>query len=122
MNVQFSPTMFAHFPSYRRNIKAWLPNALPSTRAVLSKTAKLLEINLLRCETSAKGDAAYLEFLREMHLTAKEKEATIGSACPFFQTKGRCPFAKDTSGKPILSPDFIVVCVYFLSHLRFRRK
>ena len=56
-----------------------------------------------------KGDAAYLEFLREAVLTAKEKEAVVGSACPFFQSKGGCPFAKDTSRKPILSPDYIVV-------------
>ena len=86
------------------------------------KTVGEFEDKLAQMRDQCKGDAAYLEFLREMHLTAKEKEATIGSACPFFQTKGRCPFAKDTSGKPILSPDFIVVCFYFINHLTFRRK
>ena len=57
-----------------------------------------------------KGDAPYVEFLRETVLTAKEKKAVVGSACPFFQSKAGCPFAKDTNGKPILSPDYIVVC------------
>ena len=59
------------------------------------------------------GDAAYVEFLRETALTAKKKKADVGSACPFFQSKAGCPFAKDTSGKPILSPDYIVVCFLF---------
>ena len=57
-----------------------------------------------------KGDAAYVDFLRGTHVTAKDKEVDVGSSCPFFQTKGGCPFAKDTSGKPVLSPDYIVVC------------
>ena len=68
-----------------------------------------------------KGDAAYLEFLRVTVLTAKGKEADVGSSCPFFQTKGGCPFAKDTEGKPILSPDYIVVC-FFLHLMQFRSK
>ena len=64
------------------------------------------------------GDAAYVEFLRETVLTAKTKEAIVGSTCPFFQTKAACPFAKDTNAKPILSPDYIVVC-YYKNHLRY---
>ena len=56
--------------------------------------------------------AAYLVFLRETHVTAKEKEAIVGPPCPFFHSKAGCPFAKDTSGKPILSPDYIVVCQF----------
>ena len=66
------------------------------------------KLGLMRAQ--CKGDAAYLEFLRVTHLTAKGKEVEVGSACPFFQTKCGCPFAKDTSGKPVLSPDYIVVC------------
>ena len=57
-----------------------------------------------------KGDAAYVDFLRATVITAQDKEVDVGSSCPFFQTKGGCPFAKDTSEKPVLSPDYIVVC------------
>ena len=57
------------------------------------------------------AQAASLLYLREIHRTAKVKEADVGSACPLFQSKGGCPFAKDTSGKPIFSPDYIVVCL-----------
>jgi len=59
-----------------------------------------------------------LEFPRETVLPAKKKEAIVGSTCPFFQSKGGCPFAKDTSGKPILSPDYIVVG-FIINHLIF---
>lgn len=79
------------------------------------KTVGEFEDKLGQMRDQCKGDVAYLEFLRVTVLTAKEKEADVGSSCPFFQTKGGCPFAKDTSGKPILSPDYIVVC--FFLHL-----
>lgn len=58
------------------------------------------------------GEAASLQYLRAIHRTAKDKEVDVGSACPFFQSKGGCPFAKDTSGKAIFSPDYIVVCLF----------
>ena len=29
-----------------------------------------------------KGVAAYVQFLRDIHTTAKEKEAAVGFACP----------------------------------------
>ena len=83
------------------------------------KTVGEFEEKLCQMRDQCKGNAAYLEFLRETVLTAKEKEAIVGSACPFFQTKGGCPFAKDTCGKPILSPDYIVVCFYFRNYLIF---
>ena len=60
-------------------------------------------------KNSPSGNATSLLYLREIHRAAKDKEVDIGSACPFFQTKGGCPFAKDTSGKAIFSPDYIVV-------------
>ena len=97
-------------------------NALPSKRAVLLKNAKLLQslkTKLGQMRDQCKGDAAYLKFLRETVMTAKVKKATVGSACPFFQTKTGCPLSKDTSGKPILSPDYIVVCFNFINHLNF---
>ena len=83
------------------------------------KTVGEFEDKLGQTRDQCKGDAAYLEFLRITVLTAKEKEADVGSSCSFFQTKGGCPFAKDTSGKPILSPHYIVVCS-FLHLMEFR--
>ena len=77
------------------------------------RTVGDFEAKLGQMRDQCKGDAAYVEFLRELHLTAKEKEVAVGTTCPFFQTKGDCPFAKDTKGKPILSPDYIVVCKYY---------
>ena len=80
------------------------------------KTVGEFEDKLGQMRDHCKGDAAYLEFLRETILTAKEKEAIVGSSCPFFQSKAGCPFAKDTSGKPILSPDYIVVCFFYFKN------
>ena len=85
------------------------------------KTVGEFEDKIGEMRNQCKGDAAYLEFLRVTVLTAKGKEADVGSSCPFFQTKGGCPFAKDTEGKPILSPDYIVVC-FFLHLMQFRSK
>ena len=79
------------------------------------KTVGEFEDKLGQMRDQCKGDAAYLEFLRVTHLTAKGKELDVGSTCPLFQTKGGCPFAKDTSGKPVLFPDYIVVCASLLS-------
>ena len=85
------------------------------------KTVGEFEDKLGQMRDQCKGDAAYLAFLRITVMTAKVKEPTVGSACPFFQTKTGCPFAKDTSGKPILSPDYIVVCFNFIDHLNFAK-
>ena len=71
---------------------------------------------------SSKGDAAHLQFLRDIHTTAKEKEVAVGSPGRLFQTKGGCPFAKDTNGKPILSPDYIVVCLFYDFPLKYDEK
>ena len=71
------------------------------------------------------AQAASLLYLREIHRTAKVKEADVWSACPFFQSKGGCPLAKDISGKPIFSPDYIVVCllnVWFRIIFRLKNK
>ena len=82
------------------------------------KTVGEFEGKLGLMRDQCKGDTAYVEFLRETVLTAKTKEAIVGSTCLFFQTKAGCPFAKDTNAKPILSPDYIVVC-YFKNHLKY---
>ena len=76
------------------------------------ETVGEFEDKLGEMRNQCKGVDAYLEFLRVTVLTAKGKEADVGSSCPFFQTKGGCPFAKDTKGKSILSPDYIVVCSF----------
>ena len=68
-----------------------------------------------------KGNAAYLQFLRAILVTAEDKKVDVGKSCPFFQTKGGCPFAKDASEKPVLSPDFIVVCFVLFSSRLLRR-
>lgn len=70
-----------------------------------------LQDKLGEMRNSSKGDDVYVQFLRDMHHTAKVKAADVGSTCPVFQ--GGCPFAKDTKEKPILSPDYIVVCFIF---------
>ena len=81
------------------------------------ETVGEFENKLGQMREQCSGKAAYVEFLRETVLTAKTKKAIVGTTCPFFQTKAGCPFAKDTGGKPILSPDYIVVCFYFKKHL-----
>ena len=81
------------------------------------KTVGEFEDKLGQMRDQCKGVPAYLEFLRETMMTGMVKKASVGSACPFFQTG--CPFAKDTSGKPILSPDYIAVCFNFINYLNF---
>ena len=86
MNVQFSPTMFAHLPSCSKRIKARPASVLPLRRAVHLKECKTVgqfEDKLGKMRDQCKGDAAYMEVLRETHLIAKEKEAIVGSLCPF---------------------------------------
>jgi len=100
---------FAKLPEQRKGAAAKCPAFEKGCPFKECNTVGQFEDKLGQMRKQCKGDAAYVEFLRETHLTAKEKEAVVGSACPFFQSKAGCPFAKDTSGKPILSPDFIVV-------------
>ena len=108
---------FAKLPEEHKGVASKCPafsNGCPFKEC---KTVGEFEDKLGKMRDQCKGNAAYLEFLRETVLTAKEKEAIVGSACPFFQSKAGCPFAKDTSGRPILSPDYIVVCC-FKNHLK----
>jgi len=100
---------FAKLPEQHKGAAAKCPAFEKGCPFKECKTVGQFEDKLGQMRNQCKGDAAYVEFLRETHLTAKEKEAVVGSACPFFQSKAGCPFAKDTNGKPILSPDFIVV-------------
>lgn len=110
---------FSELPEKEKGVAAKCPAFKSGCPFKGCKTVGEFEGKLGLMRDQCKGDAAYLEFLRVTVLTAKGKEADVGSACPFFQTKGGCPFAKDTSGKPILSPDYIVVCS-FLHLMQFR--
>ena len=110
---------FSKLPEEHKGVAAKCPAFKAGCPFKECKTVGEFEDKLGEMRDQCKGDAAYVEFLRETVLTSKEKEATVGSTCPFFQTTGGCPFAKDTSGKPILAPDYIVVCFYFINHLNF---
>ena len=110
---------FSKLPEQQKGVAAKCPAFKVSCPFKDCKTVGEFEDKLGEMRDQCKGDAAYVEFLRVTVLTAKEKEATVGSACPFFQTTGGCPFAKDTSGKPILSPDNIMVRLYFINDLNF---
>ena len=101
---------FSKLPKEKEGIAAKCPAFKGGCPFKECKSVGEFENKLGEMRDQCKGDAAYVQFLRDLHHTAKEKEVDVGSACPFFQTKGGCPFAKDTSGKPILSPNYIVVC------------
>ncbi len=75
------------------------------------KTVGDFQAKLGRMRDKCQGKAQYLEFLRSAHRIAQDKVVDEGRSCPFFDTKDGCPFAKDTSGKAIMSPDYKVVCV-----------
>ena len=110
---------FAKLPKEHKGAAGNCPAFEKSCPFKECNTVGEFEDKLGQMRDQCKGDAAYLEFLRETVLTAKQKEAIVGSACPFFQSKGGCPFAKDASRdrKPILSPDYIVVCFCCINHL-----
>ena len=99
---------FSKLPEEKKGAAAKCPEFKAGCPFKACKTVGEFEEKLGEMRDKCKGDAAYVEFLRAIHRTAKQKEVDVGS-CPFFQTKGGCPFAKDTSGKPILCPDYIVV-------------
>ena len=104
---------FAKLPEEHKGVANKCPAFSKGCPFKECKTVGEFEHKLGQMRHQCKGHAAFLQFLRETHVTAKEKEAVVGSSCPFFQSRAGCPFAKDTNGKPILSPDYIVVCVYF---------
>ena len=57
----------------------------------------------------SKGEAQWIEFLKDVVFLSKEKHVEYGTVSPqsFFQ--GGCPFAKDTEGNEILKPVYTVV-------------
>lgn len=57
----------------------------------------------------SKGEAQWIEFLKEVHFLSKEKHLEYGTVSPQSFFKGGCPFAKDTAGKEILKPTYTVV-------------
>ena len=62
----------------------------------------------------SKGEAQWIEFLKDVVFLSKEKQVEHGSQSLF---KGGCPFAKDNAGKEILKPAYIEV-----SNFGFRMK
>lgn len=112
---------FAKLPEEKKGVAAKCPAFKGGCPFKGCKSVGDFEGKLGQMRDECKGDAAYVQFLRDTVRVAKEKDVDIGSACPVFQTKGGCPFAKDTEGKPILSPDYIVVrfypCLIFLPFL-----
>ncbi len=112
-NVKVCP--FSNLPDGKKGVAVKCPEFKNGCPFKGCQTVGEFENKLGQMRDQCKGDAAYVQFLRDIHHTAKEKEVDVGSACPFFQTRGGCPFAKDTSGKPIVSPDYIVVCFFNFS-------
>ena len=100
---------FSELPEQKKGSAGKCPEFKNGCPFKACKTVGEFEDKLGQMRDRCKGDAAYVEFLREVLVTAKENEAVVGTACPFFQTKGGCPFAKDTKGNAIISPDYIVV-------------
>ena len=75
-------------PSYRENTNELPPIALSLRVVVRSNRARLWEsfrtIKLGEMRDKCKGKAAYLESLRGVVRTAKDKAVDEGSTCPFF--------------------------------------
>ena len=53
-------------------------------------------------------EGAWIEFIKVLHMISKVKNLEFGAeTSPLF--KGGCPFAKDSAGKAIISPDYTAV-------------
>ena len=60
----------------------------------------------------SKGEAQWIEFLKDVVSLSKEKQVGYGTdASPSF-FMGGCPFVKDTAGKEILKPAYAVVSYF----------
>ena len=57
----------------------------------------------------SKGEAQWIEFLKDVVFLSKEKHVEHGTVSPQSFFKGGCPFAKDNAGKEILKPAYTVV-------------
>ena len=57
----------------------------------------------------SKGEAQWIEFLKDVVFLSKEKHVEHGTVFPQSFFKGGCPFAKDNAGKEILKPAYTVV-------------
>lgn len=101
---------FSKLPEEKKGVAAKCPAFKDGCPFKGCKSVGEFQDKLGQMRDQCKGDAAYVQFLRDTVRVSKEKDVDVEAACPFFQTKGGCLFAKDTSGKPILSPDYIVVC------------
>ena len=57
----------------------------------------------------SKGEAQWIEFLKDVVFLSKEKHVEQGTVSPLSFFKSGCPFAKDNAGKEILKPAYTVV-------------
>lgn len=55
-----------------------------------------------------KDGAAWIEFIKVAIMVSKVKNLEFGTDTPSVFKNG-CPFAKDTQGKPIVTPEYVEV-------------
>lgn len=73
------------------------------------KTVGELQDKMGQMQDQCKGEAQWIEFLKDVIFLSKEKDIEYGNVSPPSFFKGGCPFAKDTAGKEILKPAYTVV-------------
>ena len=100
---------FAKLPEEKKGAAAKCPAFKEGCPFKGCKCIGDFECKLGEMRDQCKGDAAYVLFLRAVVMKAMQKEVDLGKECPFFKTKGGCPFATDTKGKPIVAPDYVMV-------------
>ena len=73
------------------------------------KTVGELQDMMGQMRDQSKGEAQWIEFLKDVVFLSKEKNIEYGTVSPPSFFKGGCPFAKDTAGMEILKPAYTVV-------------
>ena len=73
------------------------------------KTVGELQDMMGQMRDQSKGEAQWIEFLKDVHFLNKEKHVEYGTVSPQSSFKGGCPFAKDAAGREILKPAYTVV-------------
>ena len=101
---------FANLPEEKKGMAAKCPAFKQGCPFKGCKCVGEFQEKLAEMRDTCKGDGAYVEFHRALVRTAMQKEIDLGRQCPVFKTKAGCPFAHDTKGKPIIAPDYVVVC------------
>ena len=73
------------------------------------KTVGELQDMMGQMRDQSKGEAQWIEFLKDVVFLSKEKHVEHGTVSPLSFFKSGCPFAKDNAGKEILKPAYTVV-------------